>query len=887
MSSCETNQGPETQTDDLSSAPLLVEASDADQAPLVMVVDDLESNAMMLQGMLEAGGYRTRIVTDGLRAIEAAQEQTPDLVILDLVMPGISGIETCRRLKREPWGQGIPVIFVTGDTRRENLLDAFAAGGVDYLTKPIYSQELLARIGVQLRLRRAERDLEQRNHELRRTTIELSRTNARLQELYRIDALTGLLNRRAWDEEAQRNHAISARYNRVYGILMIDIDLFKKYNDTYGHQAGDDCLTRVAAAIAGGLRDIDVIGRYGGEEFVVLMPETRGHDALHVAERIRERIWRLAIPHQSSPALRVTVSIGAADCMERDLATTISSADQALYMAKSQGRNAVFGSRSSGLASVADTPSSSGVMPSRRDDPTPHPYEHILLVTEDAEARSLIESQCQDSMFEIHHVADAGSFREDVTSHDWSTVILDLRHARESMLECLEHVRGEPDLRIVPVIGICHSRLEDIRINLDEGFDEIIDLPMSEYQIKSKLTAMCQHHSERKALEYSCRLRGEQVLVLAYTVEYAQRATQARKLDEVCEILLQGAAEIMCAQSTSLQLLETCSDSPQVMIWDPSQDPPYINGDDASLSEDVLHEILSSDVLIASSSDPEPGDASANDPTTPAFTSSFHTLLKVGKQNLGILSAHRHIRHQLFTEHEAELYKVFGCLASSRISEILYQEARDEAVGIFVKSLAMMAENRDHATAAHANRVSHISRIIARQLQEMNHDETISEQFISDLSLAAPLHDIGKMSVPDSILMKSAKLTVHEMSIMRMHCELGVDILKRLVDTSENLRFARTAMDVVRHHHEHYDGNGYPDGLSGQRIPLASRIVSVADAYDAMTNDRVYRKALSHEEALSIIKRNRGTQFDPAVVDAFLREEETIKGLSHESTHLR
>lgn len=322
----------------------------------------------------------------------------------------------------------------------------------------------------------------------------------------------------------------------------------------------------MAGAIAKTLRQVDVTGRYGGEEFVALLPETAGDVATEVAERVREAIWHLAIPHEKSPAHRVTVSIGVADSVGRNLATTIGAADHGLYMAKRYGRNVVLGPPAS---------------------------------------RS----------FQASQAAGAGSI-------------------------------------------------------------------------------------------------------------------QGRR---------------------------------------------------------------------------------------PA--------------------------------HAAD-------------------------------ALATTAETRDHLTVQHVHRVSRIAGVIAEQMRRRGCPEPISDEFIHNLVLAAPLHDIGKMAIPDAILKKPDKLTIHEMAIMKTHCELGVDLFNRLVVDSRKLPFALVVVDVILSHHERFDGRGYPQGLRGTQIPLAGRIVAVADAYDAITNDRVYRKARTHDEALKIIARERGGQFDPEVVDAFLECQQDIRNLA-------
>lgn len=309
--------------------------------PHILVVDDTPADSLLLSKALSKAGYQTHVAGDGVAAAAKAAELTPDLILLDMTMPGQDGLETCRALKSNSVTASIPVIFVTGHSDSEHVIPAFAVGGSDYVCKPIRVDEILARVSVQLRLREAERDLVERNAQLEGLSAQLAETNAELARQSRIDALTNLFNRRAWDESAQLEEERSARHSRIFSVLMLDVDFFKAFNDSQGHQAGDNCLRAVAQRIAADCRTTDVVGRYGGEEFVVLAPETPAEAAALLGERIRQSVWDLALPHPASAAGRVTVSVGVSTSDAGPLAEVIRHADSALYRAKKCGRNLV------------------------------------------------------------------------------------------------------------------------------------------------------------------------------------------------------------------------------------------------------------------------------------------------------------------------------------------------------------------------------------------------------------------------------------------------------------------------------------------------------------------------------------------------------------------
>ena len=207
-----------------------------------------------------------------------------------------------------------------------------------------------------------------------------------------------------------------------------------------------------------------------------------------------------------------------------------------------------------------------------------------------------------------------------------------------------------------------------------------------------------------------------------------------------------------------------------------------------------------------------------------------------------------------------------------RVGErILSSESRD----VTILALAKLSESRDAETGAHLQRIREYSRIIASDLatQEKYRAE-IDGEYIEAIYATSPLHDIGKVAIPDSILNKPDCLTDEEYEIMKNHTVIGAQTLDATLHEYPEARFLRIARDIALSHHERWDGNGYPSGLSGEEIPLCGRIVALADVYDALTAKRVYKPAMSHQEVRSMIVRGNGSQFDPCVVEAFLRSED-------------
>ncbi len=290
----------------------------------ILIIDDTPVNIRILSELL-VDDYEILFSTSGTDGLQRAHIERPDLILLDIMMPGMDGYEVCRRLKADPALETIPVIFVTALGQEADEAKGLQIGAIDYITKPISPPIVKARV---------------KNH------LKLKRYQDMLADLAMLDGLTGIPNRRSLDEALQLEWHRSKRNGSPLSLLMIDIDFFKRYNDTYGHLAGDDCLRAVAKAMAEVMqRGGDMIARYGGEEFACVLADTDAAGAQAVADRIIRAVTALAIPHEaSSVAPHVTVSIGFCTIqpgMQHTGDQLLACADRNLYRAKQAGRNRV------------------------------------------------------------------------------------------------------------------------------------------------------------------------------------------------------------------------------------------------------------------------------------------------------------------------------------------------------------------------------------------------------------------------------------------------------------------------------------------------------------------------------------------------------------------
>ncbi len=315
----------------------------------ILVADDSLTVRMLLQESLEAEGYQVTLQPDGESCIGYLEKADcwPDLVLLDLIMPGVDGIEVLGWIKSCSEGAFLPVILLTSLGDVDDRVRGLDCGADDYMAKPFEPEELLARVRAQFRIKKLQDELASQNKALRATNEEkaalldeLAAKNKQLALMASTDALTNVANRRAIQETLDKELSRAIRYKEPLSVAMVDVDLFKAINDTHGHLFGDRVIRVVADLLSGVVRNVDSVGRYGGEEYLLILPDTGAKGAMSLTERICLESAALEIGDEGC---RVTLSIGVAEWEEgiNTWEALVSRADQALYQAKNTGRNRV------------------------------------------------------------------------------------------------------------------------------------------------------------------------------------------------------------------------------------------------------------------------------------------------------------------------------------------------------------------------------------------------------------------------------------------------------------------------------------------------------------------------------------------------------------------
>lgn len=318
----------------------------------ILIIDDQRTIRVLLADILKQMGYKNVDLAstseEGFKIIQnkLKRGEEIDLILLDINLPDNNGVEICEELKKKSEFKDVPIVMITGNEDSATLKKAFAVGASDYITKNVSEIEIKARISSALNLRKEIKKRNAREEELKKTARKLKAANKKLEEMASQDGLTNLANRRLFDKIIKKEWQQAQKRNNCLGLIMLDIDYFKRYNDYYGHQTGDDCLKELAAVMKEVISpEKDLVARYGGEEFAIILPESNLRKIEAVTKKLQAKIDNLKIEHPDSPiANYVTVSIGGVVTRPQrneSFEQLIEKTDDLLYKAKKNGRNQI------------------------------------------------------------------------------------------------------------------------------------------------------------------------------------------------------------------------------------------------------------------------------------------------------------------------------------------------------------------------------------------------------------------------------------------------------------------------------------------------------------------------------------------------------------------
>ena len=307
----------------------------------ILIVDDIPVSIKVLGELLKEN-YEILVATSGRKAIEIALKTQPDLILMDVVMPDMDGLETCKQLKENPQTAEIPVIFLTAMSESSDVIKGFDVGGQDYIIKPFNKVEVIARVKNHIELKKSKEEAKLYALELEQKNQELQLLLKKVEQIARTDFLTGISNRRNAIDKMQAELSRINRSGESISLLMVDVDNFKNINDVYGHECGDYVLKHMVDLIQSVLRKYDMMARWGGEEFLIILPRTDINQAKIVAEKISTCVRSQTFNYQGRSFI-VTITVGVAQYQAgEDLDSVIKRADEAMYCGKKSGKNCVI-----------------------------------------------------------------------------------------------------------------------------------------------------------------------------------------------------------------------------------------------------------------------------------------------------------------------------------------------------------------------------------------------------------------------------------------------------------------------------------------------------------------------------------------------------------------
>ena len=649
-----------------------------------------------------------------------------------------------------------------------------------------------------------------------------------LQEEARVDPKTGLFNARHFAAQLEEELARAARFDRPLSLIMADLDLLRDINNSYGHLAGDAVLKGIAEVFRAQLRHYDVPARFGGEEFSILLPETPPEQALEIAERIRRAVSaRTFDVETSSEPIRATVSIGVSafpkDAMDSN--ELIHQADLAVYRAKLQGRNRVLGASSEPLL-VPDERSTRLVA-------VPEEGDHISPLPRVAEHKPSSERRHHPRPHALH-----------------GPRFFSLS-GRLAMLVALVSAAGAGAGVLGALFGASTDWIGLIAVLALVGAGQALALEMVD-QGSISVSAV-------GALAGAALFGPRAALALAVTscaVEWSARRQLPHNV--LFNLGTLSLASLAAAGAFSL------GGSNHLLV--------AAAGFGAGAAYFTVNMALLSLALALEGHERWWG----------IFRERFAWLLPhyvaygfiggviaVAYSAVGLLALAVFAVPLLLMRKTQEAYLSHTQKSAQKLREaaetIQTQNVSLEQANRLLKerstaameSLSATVDARDSYTAGHSRRVQQLALAVGRELG-------LSQAELDLLGHAALFHDIGKLAIPDAVLLKPAKLTDEEWALMQRHAEEGARIIDRL-------GFLNDAVPAIRHHHERWDGTGYPDKLRGEEIPLGARIIHVADALDSMLTTRIYRAAMPASEAIGELRRHAGAQFCPRTVAALER----------------
>ncbi|MHC4444743.1 MAG: HD domain-containing phosphohydrolase [Planctomycetota bacterium] len=516
----------------------------------------------------------------------------------------------------------------------------------------------------------------------------------------------------------------------------------------------------------------------------------------------------------------------------------------------------------------------------------------ILIADDNSFNRQLFEKLLIREGYTVAHAGNGQEAIEIARSILPHVILMDVIMPVLDGLEATKALRKDPETKLIPIIIVsAKDEEEDVVTGLAAGADEYIVKPIQAKDFHLRIQSMVRLREAQLEIEQANASLRAQTKLLTKLNQFCEAVLVENSFENTCKQIVETAADIMESRRVSLLIPDESENTLRIasaigidqQAWHSLTIP--VN---SSISGYVYR---TQQEMVVNSNASEPPTINRYDTACFISIPLVCTPLRATDGPLAVLNVTDKIDGTDYAPKEVEMLRQLAQAGALALSDVKTHRKLDIIRDSIIISMAKLSEFRHTPTGKHLERVSELSKIVAHELsQDPLFNEIINEQFITDIGRAAPLHDIGKVSIPDSILLKQGKLTAEEFESMKQHTHIGAKTLESVISCGHDASFVQMAMDIAHYHHERYDGNGYPEGLAGEDIPLCARIVCLVDSYDAIRTEREYKPARSHEDAIEELLRASASQFDPRVVHAFCSIEKKISDtyatLSEEQSHI-
>lgn len=507
-----------------------------------------------------------------------------------------------------------------------------------------------------------------------------------------------------------------------------------------------------------------------------------------------------------------------------------------------------------------------------------------LIVDDDPSIRRLCGAVLERDGWDVREADNGLAAVEFCRDQVPDSIIMDVNMPEMDGLEATRRLRASAATEGVPIVILSgNDTRTDIEAGLEAGADTYICKPFHVKDFALRVRALSRLRRVWREIQRDRAVLGEQARALSLLANLSEALVRKDDLHDILYKVMEVTAELTSCRRISVMLPDP-SGRFLTIAASVGLDAQVVENVKLAIGESIAGRVFATGRPIVLN-DQEEARRVLNQNELRLFEGlpMLSMPLRASEKTVGVINLTSRFGERPFDAQELGYLSLITNYSASAIQNVSARLARDRARDSIVIALAKLAEHRDDETGKHLDRVTLFCVKLAEELRKNpTYARQIDEEFFENLKRAAPLHDIGKVAIPDAILLKPGKLTDAEMDVMRTHATIGAETIRSLVARAPDSAFLRMAEDIAIGHHEWFNGEGYPNGISGDAIPLAARILALADVYDALTTRRAYKEPYSHRKSVEIIVKESGTHFDPGIVHAFLQVEPAFERLAKE-----